>query len=69
MTGETSGSLPISSFYDLGPAEPEEGTYPEEEEFEWYRNSKLGPEYFEKDPEFAKRYAAWLKAHPLPVEG
>ena len=41
----------------------------EEEEFEWYRNAKLEPSQFERDPEFAKRYAKWLETHPFPAEG
>ena len=69
MTGDKP-KLGVESFYNLGPSFPDPDQYPEEEEFEWYRNSKLAPEMFEKqEPEFAKRYAEWLKAHPLPKEG
>ena len=68
MTGDKP-KLGVENFYTLGSSFPDPEKYPEEEEFEWYRNSKLEPALFEKqEPEFAKRYAQWLKAHPLQEE-
>ena len=68
MTNEKP-TLGPEKFYELGPGFPNPETYPEEEEFEWYRNSGLTPDMFDhQEPEFAKRYAAWLKAHPLPAD-
>lgn len=51
----------VSDFYDEGPSFPNKEAYPESEEFEWYFNAGLRPEDFENsDPEFGKRYAAWI---------
>jgi hypothetical protein len=65
MTGQWDSKLEIRHFYNEGSSFPVEEDL--EEEFEWYRNSKLEPALFEKqEPEFAKRYAEWLKKHPFP---
>ena len=70
MTGDKKHVFKVSDFYNEGPSFPDPEQYPEEEEFEWYRNSKLAPELFERqEPDFAKRYAEWLKDHPLPDGG
>lgn len=69
MTGEKEHQFKVGDFYNEGPSFPDEDKYPEEEQFESYAQAGLEPSDFEYgDPDFAKRYAEWRKAHPAPAK-
>ena len=69
MTGDKKSPFKVSDFYEEGSSFPDPESYPEEDECETYQAAGLTPESFEtSDPEFGKRYAAWLKSRSKPAD-